>query len=226
MEDNITPRQRDYIVSLIDTRNLMASPKWFDAVNAMDANEYAACLKHLKEVQVPALSRAKASKYIEQLLTLPKLPSNEQPKTSGPWAVEDVNTFAQMGQPSAPGDEVFAMHRLSNGSDLIVPRGSYAISKDDGELPNVFTNELLFFSVWISDDGERWTVRMYVSDERVKISRSLQYDVLDAIGTDPAAAAARYGHEIGKCGICGRKLTNDESRARGIGPICAEKWGW
>lgn len=25
---------------------------------------------------------------------------------------------------------------------------------------------------------------------------------------------------------CGRTLTNDESRARGIGPVCAAKAGW
>ena len=30
----------------------------------------------------------------------------------------------------------------------------------------------------------------------------------------------------GSCGHCGRTLTNEESRARGIGPICAGKMGW
>ena len=45
-----------------------------------------------------------------------------------------------------------------------------------------------------------------------------------AVGAE--AASARYGHEIGECGICGRQLTNDESRARGIGPVCAAKAGW
>lgn len=44
-------------------------------------------------------------------------------------------------------------------------------------------------------------------------------EALDAIRADPAARA-RYGREIGSCGVCGRALTNGESRALGIGPVC------
>jgi hypothetical protein len=33
----------------------------------------------------------------------------------------------------------------------------------------------------------------------------------------------RYGMLIGKCGVCGRTLTDEESRANGIGPVCAER---
>ena len=43
---------------------------------------------------------------------------------------------------------------------------------------------------------------------------------------DPAAAAEAYGKATGQCACCGRELTNEESIARSIGPICAEKWGW
>ena len=46
------------------------------------------------------------------------------------------------------------------------------------------------------------------------------------VAADPAAAATAHGHEYGQCSCCGRELTNPESVARGIGPICAEKWGW
>ena len=35
-----------------------------------------------------------------------------------------------------------------------------------------------------------------------------------------------YGMRTGQCAICGLELTNGESIARGIGPICAEKWGF
>lgn len=34
--------------------------------------------------------------------------------------------------------------------------------------------------------------------------------------------AAEFGHKFGVCMCCGRTLTNPESIARGIGPICAE----
>lgn len=43
---------------------------------------------------------------------------------------------------------------------------------------------------------------------------------------DPAAAATAYGLEFGQCSCCGRELTNKESIERGIGPICAERFGW
>lgn len=46
------------------------------------------------------------------------------------------------------------------------------------------------------------------------------------VATDPKAAAEAHGHEYGYCSCCGRELTNPESVARGIGPICAERWGW
>jgi hypothetical protein len=43
---------------------------------------------------------------------------------------------------------------------------------------------------------------------------------------DPVGAAEAYGHLTGHCCICNRELTNPESVARGIGPICADKFGW
>jgi hypothetical protein len=37
------------------------------------------------------------------------------------------------------------------------------------------------------------------------------------------AAVTAYGVELGTCGSCGRSLTNDDSRAAGIGPVCVTK---
>lgn len=55
---------------------------------------------------------------------------------------------------------------------------------------------------------------------------SAKLEILKAIAADPKAAMLRYGNEIGSCGKCGRTLTDDDSRTRGIGPICAAKLGW
>ena len=49
--------------------------------------------------------------------------------------------------------------------------------------------------------------------------------VLDAC-QDPAKAAVAYGKAFGVCAVCGLTLTNDKSMERGIGPICAEKFGF
>jgi len=43
--------------------------------------------------------------------------------------------------------------------------------------------------------------------------------------TDPAAAAKVYGRETGTCCVCNATLIS-KWRLRGIGPVCAEKFGW
>ena len=47
-----------------------------------------------------------------------------------------------------------------------------------------------------------------------------------AILKDPLKEAVAYGKRVGVCSICGRRLDNKESIDRGIGPICAEKFGF
>lgn len=48
---------------------------------------------------------------------------------------------------------------------------------------------------------------------------------LNAIASDPAGAARRYGKETGICCCCGKELTDPASVEAGIGPVCATKWG-
>lgn len=47
-----------------------------------------------------------------------------------------------------------------------------------------------------------------------------------AAAADPFAAAVATGKQTGICACCGRELTNEESVALGIGPICRDKWGF
>lgn len=54
----------------------------------------------------------------------------------------------------------------------------------------------------------------------------VQKQTLAAIAIDPAGEAVRYGKETGECSCCGRELTDPVSIAAGIGPICANKWGF
>jgi hypothetical protein len=46
------------------------------------------------------------------------------------------------------------------------------------------------------------------------------------VAADPKEAAIRFGRLTGSCACCGRELTAGESIERGIGPICAGKYGW
>jgi hypothetical protein len=47
-----------------------------------------------------------------------------------------------------------------------------------------------------------------------------------AVCADPEGSAVAYGKRLGKCACCGRALSDPESVARGIGPICAGNFGW
>ena len=48
---------------------------------------------------------------------------------------------------------------------------------------------------------------------------------LEQISKDPLSAAVAYGRRTGSCACCGRDLTRHDSIERGIGPICAERFG-
>ncbi len=47
-----------------------------------------------------------------------------------------------------------------------------------------------------------------------------------AAAADPFNAAKAYGLRFSNCSCCGKELTNPESIKLGIGPICADKYGW
>lgn len=83
---------------------------------------------------------------------------------------------------------------------------------------------------------------IYLKDDRNglylgKITRELAFfpsrdcqdehhEVLRQIGEDIMAAAKLHGQQTGVCSCCNAELTNPESIALGIGPICREKWGF
>lgn len=106
-----------------------------------------------------------------------------------------------------------------------VPAGRYAI---DTSVHAV--NGTAFYRVDRPTEG-RWAGRVFVKqivgDDEQRLSQKQGMTIIAKIAEAGAeAASARYGMEIGECGVCGRTLTNDESRARGIGPHCAAKMRW
>jgi len=54
---------------------------------------------------------------------------------------------------------------------------------------------------------------------------AMQSQVLE-LSRNPKEAAIVHGKQFGECAICGRELSDPESIKRGIGPICADKFGW
>jgi hypothetical protein len=48
--------------------------------------------------------------------------------------------------------------------------------------------------------------------------------LIEATAASPLDQAVAYGRKTGSCACCGRELTDPESIAAGIGPICQAKW--
>lgn len=100
-----------------------------------------------------------------------------------------------------------------------VPDGRYAVEED---------GTLKFFHVRNGKANTRWAGFVFVdiqaSDDTYPLKdRARKARVIAAIAADLEAASRRYGQELGVCGRCGRTLTDEESRAYGIGPICRDK---
>jgi Family of unknown function (DUF6011) len=83
---------------------------------------------------------------------------------------------------------------------------------------------------WIKHEGAEKVVGRLVDGgsltlwARPGVNQAGLIEALRAIEADPEAAAVLHGRASGRCSVCSRDLTDPESIARGIGPICAEKF--
>lgn len=89
--------------------------------------------------------------------------------------------------------------------------------------------------------GSKWAGSLYVRDKAADLylgrvtagsfvrSRDCSQEraaELIEIMADPKAAAIKHGKLTGACAVCRRTLSDPISVANGIGPICAENFGW
>lgn len=148
-----------------------------------------------------AVPRHLASRYIDELLATPVKAQEPAPAT-------------------AP---------ISGGLDLSGLHGGYYAARIDG-VTKFFKIDRVTEGKWAG-----WTfVKIQASDDLHRQGsqkpgqayRGASQDYLAEILDDEQQAMEMYGRQIGRCGHCGRTLTDEASRARGIGPICADKMGW
>lgn len=91
-------------------------------------------------------------------------------------------------------------------------------------------DKLRFFKLRLPQRG-RWVGYVFVEEQAGPQTYDVKHPervakILQAVLRDGLASAlARYGKELGYCGKCSQELTDAESRARGIGPICWGKLG-
>lgn len=103
-----------------------------------------------------------------------------------------------------------------------VPDGRYAYLHEE-------LGKILFYRVVTRRDGNRIVQKVLGApgDFRyVGISPTEKAHAIKAIAADPGFASQMFGIKVGACGVCGSPLTDPESIARGIGPICAKKYDW
>lgn len=117
---------------------------------------------------------------------------------------------------------------LTSGLDLSkLPEGRYAVPGGPRQKFQVAKPDGKWLGwTFVSDAAE------YGNRQRIGVQpynafyRGTHEQDLRIIAADPQAASAAYGKLTGTCGVCGRPLENEESVARGIGPICAGRMGW
>lgn len=215
-----TIAQLNYIESLVDQKEMTDDARKEAMLKVEQTRVVSARLKG----EVP-IDKALASRWIERLKSLPKRTSGTPNSVVTPRGFFTVE-YHDVGMTKKDGTKNLVP--LLIGGDKPIPRGSYAI-----RTPNDPTNSIKFYQVWMSyADDERygsgkWNVRVCHGPESSDLrSKAAQATIARKIAEDPQGAASLFGLEIGSCGICGRRLTNEVSRRTGIGPICAGRFGW
>lgn len=133
-------------------------------------------------------------------------------KRNGGWVV--VHPEGECTERQAP----VAAPRVERPVTADVPEGHYAIASSG-------SNDLAFYRVDRPTEG-KWAGRCFVKlvvgghpDSRVR--RDAVQGVLARIVEAGVVESGRlYGREIGRCCRCNRTLTDEVSRAEGIGPEC------
>lgn len=195
-EDRATEKQVSFMRDLFDRKNLFADPQWFDSVNAMDKDEYAAHLARIKE-QLPSVSKMRARDIISKLLALPDAPREEQQRERQRELIPDVPA----GRYAIERDGVLKFFRV-----------------DRPQEPSRWAGYTFLKSLRGGPHGAPAEGNIRAPEYKL--------EVLEQIAQDPKGAAERYGQELGECGICGRTLTDETSRKIGIGPVCRSRSDW
>jgi hypothetical protein len=168
--------------------------------------------KVLEDHDLRAMDKGEVSSTISVLKTFKRKDSGkQQPKWSMPSGRYAIYFPGPDDQPG--------VYSYVDRQDLVKP--SYG--------------EWRFFLVDKPSEG-RWTGYTFIKRligggdngdyRKVDMPAASRDQALAAIDKDPKQAMLDFGLQSGSCGHCGRALSNAESLARGIGPICAGKMGW
>lgn len=159
---------------------------------------------------IDTATKSLASQTIERL----KIRITEAKVRTAPPTVRQETVSARTGATLASMTPATRTTNRDRFTD--VPDGYYAVPTEAGPLA--------FYRVSTWKSGDR-KVQVHASDSLhlVKGHRSTDAILAKVRLATPPVAGKRFADEIGACYRCGRTLTDDESRARGIGPVCINK---
>lgn len=197
--------------SLMDTPPNMTGPQWNFIKSLCEERDR-------DPMEFFEYDKRRASETIDYLKGLPKVRSAYPVAKDGVHVeYEDVDTGKRDdgGEP-----KLMRIGYIVGLEGDRIPRGRYALQNSDDE------NDLTFYRVWVGDRGG-WSVKVLAGPNEYPIQdRARAIEIMNAISEDPPACSAAYGWAIGRCGICGYRLTNQVSRELGMGPVCRSRVHW
>lgn len=215
----ISPKQQSFIRTLLSER--------VKALEITDVDTY------IKEQGIDLLTTKGASAIIDYLKTVPKERNPEHEHLPEGHVIVNKRT----GTCVLCGGEVTIGHGFAvavNGNWqsfhkkgecfneaqglLLVDCGYYAVPSISGN------NDLDFFVVHIKNSAKE-VLRVIGGQPNTRMSFAETKTVVGVLSSltedERHEAQALFGREIGRCGKCGRHLTDEASRARGLGSECA-----
>lgn len=189
-----TDKQVGFIHKLLSER-----PNWDEV---LDGRLYERCMDVLGG---KSISKSDASKVIDALLAFKATPVTPVAKAAAPVTGLDLTPLARY---TSKGSVRFGIPGMDTRLKVRIDLPA------DGKWAGW---------VFVKDAAEYGQGQRYGSQKPGRRYEGKIEQQLAAILADPAAALAKYGHLTSTCGICGRPLEDEESVARGIGPICYGK---
>jgi hypothetical protein len=237
----ITPKQQSFIKSLLVERALTLG---LNSETDVDA--------YITEHKINELTSKSASTLIDSIRKievkragtdhLPKAERTIVNKFSNPCALCGHDVPAGAGYAVLVGGKWSTYHKAGECSSehKAQPVNIQTLFEgvDDGfyALQSTGKNDLVFYAVstnkGIYDASKKGLRGIYLvvgghKDKKLNGEQAVNA-IKRIVGLSPQEridAQALYGREIGRCGVCGRHLTDEVTRKRGIGNDCASKLG-
>ena len=81
-------------------------------------------------------------------------------------------------------------------------------------------------AIYVTEDDEYLGKIADGKFQAAHVCTEAQKAAIVEVCADPEQAAKAFGQKTGRCSCCARELTDPESIANSIGPICAAHYGW